>query len=108
MLDVGDLRSGDLKAYRAAVPVGDAPLTLGVLDQTKEMLLTRILRAWSLQLPIPGEDPASLDKLPIPAYRALVDALEPYIEAFESTPDPKPSNGSAGTSVGSPSTSASA
>jgi hypothetical protein len=111
LIDITDLRAGDLKAYRRSMPVGEV-LTMGDLDRMKDVLLARVITSWSLDLPTPAELPGtpeeagSLDRLTIGQYRALLDALDPYTDAFTSEEaDPKPSPESAGTSKASPSSS---
>ncbi|MEV0968515.1 hypothetical protein [Microtetraspora glauca] len=112
LIAVEDLRAGDLKAYRRAMPVG-VPLTMGVLDDMKDVLLRRVIVNWSFELPLPkdnpgdGEQAGSLDMLPLPAFRALLDELDTYTDAFNAEADPKPSSESAGTSPDSPSSSTS-
>lgn len=112
LLAPADLRSGDLKAIRAHQTVGQTA-TMGEVDTTRDMLLTRIITAWSFELPLPKELPAtegeagSLDRLPIPAYNALLTATEPYFALINGDePDPKPSPESDGGLKGSPSNSA--
>ncbi|WP_214103237.1 hypothetical protein [Acrocarpospora catenulata] len=111
LIDPSDLRSGDIKAYRRSMPVGGV-MTYGTLDGMRDVLLRRLITNWSVELPIPrdnpgdDEQPGSLDLLPIPAYRALIDALDPYMDVFNPDPDPKPSPESAGTSADKTSSSA--
>jgi hypothetical protein len=112
VLDPDQLRSGDLKAYRAAIPADGSPITLGVLDGMKDMLLQRVVTAWSLDLPLPRdlpgtpEEAGSLDRMPLAAYKALVAGIGPHVDLIEADgPDPKSSPDSAGTSLASGSTS---
>lgn len=109
LLDPADLRAGDLKTYRKLMPVpGARDYVMEDLDTARDGLLTRLIQNWSLDLPLPGEDPASLDKLTVPAYRALLDELGPYMDLFNGVePDPKSSPESAGTSADSESSSTS-
>ena len=112
MIDVADITSGDMKAYRRSMPVGTG-LTVGILDDMRDVLLARLITNWSFQVPIPRELPGTpeeagaLDRIPPAAYDALVEALGPYMDVFNGVePDPKPSPESAGTSPDSESTSA--
>ncbi|WP_327088534.1 hypothetical protein OIE66_40500 [Nonomuraea sp. NBC_01738] len=111
LLEPSDMRSGDLKAYRAAVPADDNPLTVGILDAMKDELLRRVIVAWSLDLPLPKdlpgtpEEAGSLDRVPIPVYKVLEDAIEPHVALINADPDPKSLPESAGTSKASRSSS---
>lgn len=104
-----DLRAGDLKAYRALVPADDSPFTVGLLDRMKDLLLCRVIVNWSLDVPLPrdlpgtAEEAGSLDRITIPQYKALLDAVEPHIDLInaEDGVDPKSSPESAGTSKAS-------
>lgn len=114
VLDPDQLRSADLKAYRSAVPAdGSMTVTVGLLDIMKDKLLQRLVTGWSLDLPLPKdlpgtpEEAGSLDRLPIPIYKALLDGIGPHLDLIDGDgPDPKPSPESAGTSKASRSTSA--
>lgn len=113
LIDTADLRSADLKAYRRTLPIGSRQ-TMGVIDAMKDVLLARVITGWSLDLPLPKdlpgteEEAGSLDRLTIPQYQALVDALDPFLDVFngDEGPDPKPSPESDGTSKDKPSISA--
>ncbi|RCG19118.1 hypothetical protein DQ384_38220 [Sphaerisporangium album] len=115
ILEPSDLRAGDLKAVHRAVPIGAR--SAAFLDEMDCVMLRRVITAWSLELPLPKDlpgdadtgEPGSLDKITIPQYRALVAAIAPHMALIHEDPasDPKPSSESAGTSPGSPSTSAS-
>ncbi len=115
LLEPRDLRSGDMKAIRREQPLLVMQRTMGGWDDARDILLCRVITAWSLPLPLPSELPGteeeagSLDRLEIPVYEALLTAIEPHLSLLygEDDPDPKPSPGSAGTSADSPSTSAS-
>ena len=37
--------------------------------------------SWSYDLPLPSEDPASLDELDIPTYNAVSEACKPFADA---------------------------
>lgn len=112
LLDPGDLRAGDLKAMRRHQVLGTTT-TMAEVDTTRDVLLTRVVTAWSLDLPLPKDLPGSddeagsLDRLTIPTYQALVSAIDPHFDLIsgEAGPDPKPSSESAGTSKASESTS---
>lgn len=91
LLDVADLRAGDMKAMRRDRPVFTDRMSTGHLDQARDVLLIRVITAWSLDLPIPKELPGTpeeagaLDRVTIPAYNALVDALDPYFSLINGT-----------------------
>ncbi|MEU1731390.1 hypothetical protein [Streptosporangium sp. NPDC020145] len=112
LLEPSDMRSGDMKALNKALPI--VRTTVGFMDEMHDVLLRRVITAWSLDLPLPRdlpgteEESGSLDRLAIPVYRALVEAIQPHIALFseDQSADPKPSPESAGTSKDSPSTSA--
>ncbi|MEV7006848.1 hypothetical protein [Streptosporangium sp. NPDC051022] len=114
LLAPSDLRAGDMKAMRRDQALTGVVATMGWWDAARDVLLRRIITAWSLPLPLPRdlpgteEEAGSLDRVTIPVYQALLDTLEPYIALIngEAPEDPKPSPGSAGTSTVSPSTSA--
>ncbi|WP_326829680.1 hypothetical protein OIE13_05960 [Streptosporangium sp. NBC_01810] len=110
-----DLRAGDMKAMRRDQTLTGGTATMGWWDAARDVLLRRVITAWSLDLPLPKdlpgteEEAGSLDRVTIPVYQALLDTLDPYIALIngEAEEDPKPSSGSAGTSTDSPSTSVS-
>ena len=114
MLEPSDLRAGDMKAMRRDQLLTGGIATMGWWDAARDVLLRRVITAWSLELPLPKdlpgteEEAGSLDRLTIPIYQALLDELDPYIALIngEAEEDPKPSSESGGISKVSPSTSA--
>lgn len=85
---VTDIVSGDRKAVRRAISIdigedGTSHLNAGVADDMREALLARIITGWSFDLPLPVADPASLDKLPLDAYDALIEATEVHFKAVD-------------------------
>lgn len=113
LLDPADLRAGDMKAMRRDQLLTGGIATMGWWDAARDVLLRRVITAWSLDLPLPRdlpgteEEAGSLDRVTIPVYQALLDALAPYIALIngEAEEDPKPSPESAGTSKDKTSTS---
>ncbi|MEU0516644.1 hypothetical protein [Streptosporangium sp. NPDC006007] len=113
LLEPSDLRAGDMKAMRRDQLLTGGIATMGWWDAARDVLLRRVITAWSLDLPLPRdlpgteEEAGSLDRLTIPIYQALLDELGPYIALINGeAEDPKSSPESAGGSKGSPSTSA--
>ncbi len=112
LLEPSDLRAGDMKAMRRDQSLLGVDATMGWWDGARDVLLRRVITGWSLDLPLPKdlpgteEEAGSLDRMTIPAYQALINAIEPHIALINGEePDPKPSPESAGTSTGNPSTS---
>jgi hypothetical protein len=108
LIDPHDLRAADMKAMRRNQALFLGQRTMGEWDAAQDVLLQRVITAWSLELPIPKElpgteeEPGSLDRLPIPVYNKLHDELEPYLALINGEePDPKPSSESDGTSADS-------
>jgi hypothetical protein len=84
-----------------------------MMNRQRDILLARVVTAWSLPLPLPADDPSagedgepvfaeSLKKVPLAAFQALEAAVKPHMAALRGGPDPKEattspsSNGSKG------------
>lgn len=102
--DVSELLSGDIKAVRKSItvtinPDGTRTYNPGGEDDIADAMLARTVRNWSFPLPLPGEDRASLDKLPthpVDVYEALKEAIDPHIALINRPrPNTKTSSGSA-------------
>lgn len=96
---VEEMKAGDLLAARRAIQVpvstnGATTVSAGVTDDMRNALLARLITAWSYEgLPVPSLSPASLEELPIAAYRRLCDAVEPHMELVNFTPNQETSSG---------------
>lgn len=97
--DVKELLSGDIKAVRRVMRVtidrdGNRSYSTGEEDEAADAMLARCVTNWSLPLPLPAEDPTSLDKLPPAAYEELKTAVEPHFALIHPAPSVKTSSGS--------------
>jgi hypothetical protein len=97
--DVKELLSGDVKAVRNAMRVtvdreGNRSYSTGEEDQMADAMLIRCVTNWSFPLPVPADDPTSLDKLPPAAYEELKRAVEPHFALIHPVPSVKTSSGS--------------
>lgn len=95
--DVSELRRFDRKAVNAATVFEfDAdtrrPIIRGsVDDDIADAVLKSVVLNWSLQLPLPKDDPGdpakgipgSLDKLTLEQDTALREAIQPHIDALK-------------------------
>lgn len=84
------MRAGDAKALRKAIRLRtnagggwDKTFSMGDADARTDALLTRVIVAWSYELPVPVADPDSLDEIPIDAWERLREAIEPHEEALD-------------------------
>lgn len=85
---VKDLQSGDRRAVRRAIKVdidedGVSHISAGAADDMRIALLVRVITGWSFDLPLPVADPESLDRLPLDAYDALIEATEEHFKAVD-------------------------
>lgn len=91
--EVDELRSGDRKAVLRATNVeihdGGVAFVGGAQDDdARDACLARVVRNWSFELPLPGADPESLDKLPIKQALALGEAIKPHMDLIFNRVDP--------------------
>lgn len=83
--DVEEIRDGDRKRVNRAVKMqvdeDNRPvLRGGIEDDMRDALLTGIVENWNLPIPLPKDDPESLDKLTIEQGKNLREAVEPYMD----------------------------
>ena len=92
--DVSELRSGDRRAVKAAVPVRMDPETREMSypgdynERQKNALAARIITGWNLQWPIPKGDPAILDELTTGQLDALYTGIAEHVDAMNDQADP--------------------
>lgn len=95
-----ELTSGDIKSVRRVMRVtidrdGNRTYSTAEEDEMADALLQRVVKNWSVPLPLPAEDPTSLDKLTPAAYEALKAAIDPYFRLVAGAgPSVKTSSGS--------------
>lgn len=98
--DVKDLLSGDVKAARKAVKIfiddqaGTRTYDAGQEDEIADVMLRRCITNWTFLLPLPSEDPSSLDKVPPAAYELLKEAVAEHVALINARPSAKTSGGS--------------
>lgn len=87
--EVSDLRRYDRKAFNAATVSefdGDTKHLImrgSTEDEMVDAVLISVVLNWSLQLPLPSADPASLDKLTLEQDTALREAIQPHFIALK-------------------------
>jgi hypothetical protein len=81
------LKARDLFAVRQAVQLdtdedGIRKVSVGIMDQMRNALLTRVILAWSFDERIPSEnpDPEALHELEVDDYNALERAVSPLMD----------------------------
>ncbi len=106
-----ELRPAETITNRARRPVqqiltAEEPGTLGRGTRAAEALLPWLIAAWSLDLPLPSEQPQVLDDLLGHDYdrllKAASDRFVRLFEQFEVDPDPNPPGGSSNGSASAP------
>lgn len=104
-VDLGDGQWADLaemselrKAHRNAVnratridfdPKTSQPVVnAGMEDSRADALSVLLIKNWSLQLPLPSEDPDSLGKLTLAQADSLFKAVKPYLDLVDGKVQP--------------------
>jgi hypothetical protein len=96
--EVSDLRRFDRKAVNAATVTeldGDTRhliLRGSMDDDIADVVLKSVVTNWSLQLPLPAVETASLDKLTLEQDTALREAIQPHIDALKGSNAPVKGN----------------
>lgn len=92
--EANELNRGDQKAVLRATTLEIDP-DKGVArvggandEDMQDALLARVIKDWSLPLPLPGRNPGSLDQLSIEQAKALGEAVKPYLELITDKVDP--------------------
>lgn len=105
------MRAGDAKALRKAIRLRtnsgggwDKTFSMGDADARTDALLERVIVSWSYDLPVPAADSDSLDEIPIDAWEALREAIDPHEEALDfrnraTTREPTPGDSSASKTI---------
>lgn len=88
--DVDDLVGDDLIAVQDKIPIAEEgqPWTAAVMTRARYALLARIVTGWSLDLPLPGGEPAIIGQVPIGALKALMRAVGPHMELLQEAASP--------------------
>src|SRR5487761_1226841 len=84
--DIGELRNKDRKAINKAIVLhideDNRPVIAGSMDDDMtDALLKRVITGWSFAgLPLPADDPDSLDKLTLEDYDKLAEATREHMK----------------------------
>jgi hypothetical protein len=88
IIDVDDVpRKIKLKVQEWALAElrrGDKAMHPVMIDMiTKDMLMARLITAWSYEQPVPNGDVTKLGDLPSSAYDALIEATKPHFDDLD-------------------------
>lgn len=84
VVDVDDITHGVKMKVQSLLP--DAENTEHMylnMARMRELLIAHLVTSWSLDLPVPGGDPAKLADVPGSAYTALLDGTERHWESLD-------------------------
>jgi hypothetical protein len=84
VVDVDDLTHGVKMTVQSLLP-GRDNADHAYLNQLRmrELLIAHVVTEWSLEMPVPGGDPAKLVAVPGSAYEKLLEATEPHWESLD-------------------------
>jgi hypothetical protein len=84
IVDVDDMTHGVKMKVQALLPGADYAGNYYISNlQMRELLIAHVVTEWSLELPLPGGDPAKLSAVPGSAYDKLVEATEPHWKSLD-------------------------
>lgn len=92
-----ELTAGDLGAVHRAVrfDMDDSQrleVHAGVQDEMRNALLSRVIKSWSLDLPVPMGNPNLVENIPLAAYKELADAVKEHMDLVNFIPNRKSSS----------------
>lgn len=96
--EVSELRRADRNAvnktivFEADTGTQRPVLRASLDDDMATAVLTRVIDNWSLPLPLPSADPASLDKLTLEQDDKLREAIQPHLDAIRGREAPVKGN----------------